>query len=245
MSSRSVLLAACVVARDSRVDAGALLEIWARDVAVPVSALERTGGDACAAVLDDLDSQSFLLAAVRGTRAGLAVGCHLGTRVGSRGETDPIEVSERSVDAARQLAQAAGDGHVLLSGDLGAFMTIARSRLAANLESTRVRFATGTDTSAYRLRIAGPPPSTFRNTGGGAPNTGPTTLDENRRSRLFERLGAALTPYLGPIAPLMLQQLPPGRMSVQQLVDAVLRDVPPPQRDPVKRLIEDEFRRTR
>lgn len=244
MSSRSVLLAACVVARDSRVDAGALLDLWARDVGVPVNALERTGGDACAAVLDDLDSHSFLLAAVRGTRAGL-VGCHLGTRVGSRGDTEPVAVSERSVEAARQLAQAAGDGQVLLSGDLGAFMTIARSRLAANLESTRVRLATGPDTSAYRLRIASAPPSTFRNTGGGAPNTGPTTLDETRRSRLFERLGAALTPYLGPIAPLMLQQLPPGRMSVQQLVDAVLRDVPPPQRDPVKRLIEDEFRRVR
>jgi hypothetical protein len=42
-----------------------------------------------------------------------------------------VALSERSVDAARQLAQAAGDGQVLLSGDLGAFMTIARAEAGA------------------------------------------------------------------------------------------------------------------
>lgn len=258
MSSRSVLLATCVVARDPRVDAGALLDLWARDVLVAVNPLERTAGDAAAAVIDDLDDQSFLLAAVRGTRAGLAVGCHLGTRVNGRNEQDPVECSARSVDAARQLALAAADGQVLLSGDLGAFMTIARARLAPNLEATRVKVAGGPDAAAYRVRLAAAQSSASRNTGGQAGlNSGPSTrpgaggntlppsLDEGRRARLLERLGAALTPFLGPIAPLMLQQLPPGRMSAQQLIDCVTRDVPPPQRETVKRLIEDEFRRIR
>src|SRR5256885_4272087 len=119
MSSRSVLLAACVVARDPRVDAGALLDLWAREVLVPVNPLDRTGSDASASVVDDLDTQAFLLAAVRGTRAGLAVGCHLGTRVNGRSHDDPVVVSARSVEAARQLALAASDGQVLLSNDLG------------------------------------------------------------------------------------------------------------------------------
>jgi hypothetical protein len=240
MAPRSVLLATCVVARDPRVDAGALLDLWAREVSVPVNSLGRTSGDATAAVLDDLDDQSFLLAAVRGTRAGLAVGCHLGTRVGGRSETDPVAVSERSVDAARQLAIAAADGQVLLSGDLGAFMTIARARLAPNLESTRVRVAGGPVASAYCVRLSSASPTTIR----GA-TTAPATLDEGRRARLLERLGAALTPFMGPIAPLMLQQLPPGRISAQQLIDAVLRDVPASQHGPVKRALEDELRNLR
>src|SRR5512134_1232929 len=184
MSSRSVLLATCVVARDPRADAGALIDLWARDLSVPVSPLGRSAGDAAAAVLDDLDDQSFMLAALRGTRAGLAVGFHLGTRVGARCENEPVALSERSVDAARQLAQAAGDGQVLLSGDLGAFMTIARARLAPNLESTRARVAGG---SAYCVRLtpAAAPP-TLR-----GEHAAPATLDEGRRARLFERLGAA------------------------------------------------------
>ena len=240
ISPRSVLLATCVVARDPRVDAGALLDLWAREVAVQVNPLDRSGTNASAAVVDDLDSQAFLLAAIRGTRAGLAVGCHLGTRVNGRRDDEPIVVSTRSVDAARQLALAAADGQVLLSDDLGAFMTIARARLAPNLESTRVRVAGGPDASAYRVRVASVPPTTVR---GG--NTIPAALDEGRRARLYERLGAALTPFLGPIAPLMLQHLPSGRISTQQLIDAILRNVPAPQRDPVKRLIEDEIRTLR
>jgi hypothetical protein len=146
-----------------------------------------------------------------------------------------VALSERSVDAARQLAQAAGDGQVLLSGDLGAFMTIARARLAPNLESTRARVAGG---SAYCVRLApAAAPPTLR-----GEHTAPATLDEGRRARLFERLGAALTPLLGPIAPLMLQRLPTGRLSAQQLIDAVLQDVPAPQRESVRRAIEDEVR---
>ena len=242
MSSRLVLLAACVVARDPRVDAGALLDLWARDVSVEVNPLERSGNAAAAAVLDDLDHQNFLLAAIRGTRAGLTVGCHLGTRVNGRAKDEPVEISVRSVDAARQLAQAGGDGQVLLSGDLGAFMTIARARLAPNLESMRVRFPGGPDTPAYRLRSVAAPTAAFRNSG---PNTQPSTLDELGRTRLFERLGEALTPFLGPIAPLMLKQLPSGRMSAQQMIDAILRDVPEPQREPVKRVMEEEIRRLR
>lgn len=241
MAPRSVLLATCVVARDPRVDAGALLDLWAREVSVPVNSLGRTAGDATAAVLDELDDQSFLLAAVRGTRAGIAVGCHLGTRIGGRGETDPIAVSERSVDAARQLALAAADGQVLLSSDLGAFMTIARSRLAPNLEPIRVRIDGGSVASAYCVRLSSPAPTTVR----GATTTAPSTLDEGRRARLLERLGAALTPFMGPIAPLMLQQLPPGRITAQQLIDAVLRDVPASQHGPVKRALEDELRNLR
>jgi hypothetical protein len=240
ISPRSVLLATCVIARDPRVDAGALLDLWAREVAVPVNPLDRSGANASAAVVDDLDNQAFLLAAIRGTRAGLAVGCHLGTRVNGRSDDEPFVVSTRSVDAARQLALAAADGQVLLSGDLGAFMTIARARLAPNLESTRVRVAGGPDAAAYRVRVASVPPPTVR---GG--NTTPGTLDEGRRSRLFERLGAALTPFLGPIAPLMLQQLPSGRITAQELIDAIVRNLPTSQRDPVKRLIEDEIRTLR
>jgi hypothetical protein len=241
MAARSVLLAACVVARDPRVDARSLLDLWSREGSVPVVPLEREGIDAAAAVLDDLDRQSFLLAVARGTRTGLTVGCHLGTRVNGRHEAEPA-VSERSLAAARQLALAAGDGQVILSGDLGAFMTISRARLAPNLESVRLRVGKGPDAAAYRLRVAGPPPATARAANG---SISPATLDEGRRSQLLERLGAALTPCLGPIAPLMLQQLPPGRMSSEQLLDAILRDVPPPQRDAVRRLIEDEIRRLR
>lgn len=237
MSARSVLMAACVVARHPRVDAGALLDLWARDLAVPVNAQGRSADDAAAAVLDDLDDQSFLLAVLRGARPGLTVGFHLGTRVGGRGEGEPVAVSERSVHAAREHALAAGDGQVLLSGDLGAFLTIAGARLAPNLESTRARVAGG---SAYCVRLARAAPTTLR-----GDNTAPATLDEGRRARLLERLGAALTPYLGPIAPLLLQRLPPGRLSAQQLIDAVLRDVPAPQRDPVRRAIEEELRGVR
>jgi hypothetical protein len=239
MSSRSVLLAACVVARDPRVDAGALLDLWAREVSVPVNTLGRTSADASAAVVDDLDSQAFLVAAMRGTRSGLAVGCHLGTRINGRSENDAVMVSMRSIEAARQLARAAADGQVLLSDDLGAFMSIARSRLAPNLESTRVRAAGGPEATAYRLRQVAVPPATVRN----APNTQPgSTFDEGSRSKLFLRLGAALTPHLGPIAPLMLQQLPSGRMRAQELIEAVLRNVPEEQREPVKRVIEEEIR---
>jgi len=242
MSSRSVLLAACVVARDARVDARALLDLWAREVSVEVNPLEHTPNDAAAAVVDDLDHQNFLLAAIRGTRAGLTVGCHLGTRVNGREKDEPVAVSARSVDAARRLAHAGGDGQVLLSGDLGAFMTIARARLAPNLESTRVRLPGGPDTPAYRLRGAAAQATSFRNSG---PNTQPSTLDELGRTRLFERLGEALTPFLGPIAPLMLRQLPTGRMSAQQMIDTFLRDVPAPQKEPVRRVMEEEIRRLR
>ncbi|HTT13869.1 MAG TPA: hypothetical protein VMG60_23625 [Burkholderiaceae bacterium] len=240
MSSRSVLLAACVAVRDPRVDPGALLDLWARDVSTPVTALGRGNGDACAAILDDLDDQPFLVAALRSTRAGLAVGIHLGTRVHGAGNDEPVVVSARSVDAARRLARAAADGQMLLSDDLGAFMTIARARLAPNLEATRVSLGAGPDTSAYRLRVAAVPPPTVRST-----SAAPATIDESRRPRLIERLGEALTPFLGPIAPLMLQQLRPGRISGQELVDAVLRHVPAAQREPVKRLIEDEIRALR
>lgn len=235
MSSRSVLLAACIVARDARVDAGALLDLWTRDLAVPVNPLGRSMGDTAAAVVDDLDTQSFVLAVLRGTRSGIAAGLHLGTRVGGRGEDEPVAVSERSVDAARQLALVAGDGQVLLSADLGAFMTIARARLAPNLESTRARVAGG---AAFCVRLVpATAPTTIR-----GESSAPSALDEGRRSRLFERLGAALTPFLGPIAPLMLQRLPPERLSAQQLIEAVLRDVPAPQREPVRRVIEEELR---
>jgi len=240
MSNRSVLLATCVVARDARVDAVAVLDLWAREASTQATALGRSDSDACAAALDDLDDQSFLLAVFRGTRTGLAVGCHLGTRVQGTGDDEPVAVSPRSVEAARRLAYAAPDGQVLLSDDLGAFMTIARARLAQNLEATRVRFGAGPDATAYRLRVTAVPPSTVRNG-----SSAPATVDEGRRPRLFERLGAALTPFLGPIAPLMLRQLPPGRMSTQDLVEAVLRHVPPPQREPVRRVIEEEIRALR
>ncbi|HUL63163.1 MAG TPA: hypothetical protein VLW55_00985 [Burkholderiaceae bacterium] len=240
MASRSVLLATCIVARDPRVDASALLDLWARELPVPANTLERSDRDVAAAVLDDLDNQSFLVAAIRGTRAGLAVGCHLGTRVHGGGDDEPAVVSARSVEAARQLAHAAGDGQVLLSNDLGAFLTIARCRLAPNLESTRVRVAAGSDASAFKVRLGPVPPAGLR---GGT--SAPSTLDEGRRSRLIERLGAALTPFLGPIAPLLVQQLPSGRMGAQELIEAVLRDVPEPQREPVRRVIEDEIRALR
>jgi len=244
MSQRSVLLAACVVARDPRVNAGALLDLWARDLGVPVNALERTQGDVAAAVLDDLDHQPFLHAALRGTRAGLAVGCHLATRVNGGNDDEGVWVSARSVHAARQLATAAGDGHVLLSHDLGAFMSIARARFAANLESVRVKFNGAPDAAAYRLRTNAAPPTTVRNQQAG--NTVPaTTLDENRRSKLFDRLSAVLTPFLGPIAPLLLQQLPPERMTAQQMIEAILRNVPEGQHEPIRRAIEEEIRRLR
>jgi hypothetical protein len=233
-------LATCVVARDARVDAGALLDLWVREASTQVTTLARSDGNACAAVLDDLDDQSFLLAVVRGTRTGLAVGCHLGTRVHGNGDDEPVVVSPRSIEAARRLACTAADGQVLLSDDLGAFMTIARARLAQNLEATRVRVGAGPDATAYRLRVTAVPPSTVR-----SGSLASATVDEGRRPRLFERLGAALTPFLGPIAPLMLEQLPPGRLSTQELMDAVLRHVPPLQREPVKRLIEDEIRALR
>ncbi|HEX4827597.1 MAG TPA: hypothetical protein VFV12_05180 [Xanthobacteraceae bacterium] len=220
-----------------------MLDLWARDLPVPVNALERTQGDVAAAVLDDLDHQPFLLAALRGTRAGLAVGCHLATRVNGANDDEAVWVSARSVHAARQLATAAGDGQVLLSNDLGAFMSIARARFAANLESVRVPATGGPDVAAYWLRVNGAPPTTVRNPPG---STVPATaIDEGRRSKLFERLGAALTPYLGPIAPLMLQQLPPERMSAQQMIEAILQNVPEGQREPVRRAIEDEIRRLR
>jgi len=240
MASRSVLLATCIVARDPRVDVGALLDLWARELPVPANTLARNDRDVAAAVLDDLDNQSFLVAAIRGTRTGLAVGFHLGTRVHSGADREPAFVSARSVDAARQLAHAAGDGQVLLSNDLGAFLTIARSRLAPNLESTRVRVAEGNDASVFKVRLGPVPPASLR--GGTA---APASLDEGRRTRLLERLSAALTPFLGPIAPLMLQQLPSGRMGPQEVVDAILRDVPEPQREPVRRVIEDEIRALR
>lgn len=240
MAPRAVLLATCVVARDARVDAGAVLDLWARECPVPANPLERNGHDAVAAVLDDLDSQHFLVAVLRGMRAGVAVGCHMGTRVNGRGDDQPVEVSARSVDAARKLAQAAGDGQVLLSSDLGAFMTIARARLAPSLESARVRVGDGPAADVYRLRGAALPPATLRS--GSAP---PTTLDGGRRAQLMERLGAALTPFLGPIAPLMLRRLPSGRLSAQELLDAVLSDVPPEQHEPVRRAIEEEIRRFR
>jgi hypothetical protein len=242
MSSRAVLLAACVVARDPRVNAAALLELWARDLSVPVSAVERSDNDVAAAVFDDLDHQHFLFAALRGTRAGLAVGCHLATRMNG-GDEETVAITPRSLHGARQLAAAAGDGQLLVSGDLGAFMTIARARLAGNLESIRVRVNGGPEAPAYRVRPHATPPTTVRNLGG---NTVPASaLDENRRSRLFERLAAALTPHLGPIAPLLLQQLPPERMSAQQMIEIVLRDVPEAQRETIRRVIEDEIRRLR
>src|SRR5262245_33078773 len=129
MAARSVLLAISIVARDARVDAAALLDLWTRESSVKVNPSERGRGVASAAVVDELDQQSFLLAALRGTRAGVAVGCHLGTRVNGRNEDEPVVLSARSVEAARQLAQAATDGQVLVSEDLGAFLTIGRARL--------------------------------------------------------------------------------------------------------------------
>ena len=241
MAARSVLLAISIVARDARVDAAALLDLWTRESAVKVNSLDRVRGVASAAVADDLDRQPFLLAALRGTRAGVAVGCHLGTRVNGRSEDEPVVLSARSVEAARQLAQAAGDGQVLVSEDLGAFLSIGRARLAPNLEAMRVSVDGGPAASAYRLRAATVPAVTARNG-----TTGPVaTLDDDRRSRLVVRLSAGLTPFLGPIAPLMLQQLPTGRMSAQELIDAVLRNVPAAQREPIKQVIEDEIRALR
>jgi hypothetical protein len=241
MAARSVLLAICIVARDARVDAGALLDLWTRESSVKVNPLDRARGVASAAVVDDVDQQSFLLAAQRGTRTGLSVGCHLGTRVNGRSEDDPVVLSARSVDGARQLAHSAADGQVLVSEDLGAFLTIARARLAPNLEATRVNVTGGPAASAYRLRTATVPPAAVRN----GTNKPVATLDDDRRSRLVVRLGAGLTPFLGPIAPLMLQQLPAGRMSAQELIDAVLRNVPAAQREPVRQVIEDEIRALR
>jgi hypothetical protein len=241
MAARSVLLAICIVARDTRVDAAALLDLWTRESSVKTNPLDRLRGVASAAVIDDLDRQPFLLAALRGTRAGVAVGCHLGTRVNGRSEDEPVELSVRSTEAARQLAQAATDGRVLVSDDLGAFLTIGRARLAPNLEATRVSVAGGPAVSAYRLRVATVPPTTVRD----GTNRPVAALDEDRRSRLVVRLSAGLTPFLGPIAPVMLQQLPTGRMSAQELIDAVLRNVPVAQREPIRQVIEDEIRALR
>lgn len=240
MSARAVLLAACVVARDPGVDAGAVLDIWARECPVPTHPVERNGQYAIAAVLDDVDSQPFMIAALRSVRPGLAAGCHMGTRVNGRGENDPIELSLRSIDGARKLADAADDGQFLVSGDLGAFLTIARARLAPNLEPGRIRLASGASTDVFRLRIAAASAANQRGAG-----QGPVTLDSGGRSQMIERLGAALTPFLGPIAPVMLRRLPSGRMSAREFMDAILRDVPEAQYEPVKRAIEEEIRRLR
>jgi hypothetical protein len=241
MSTRSVLLAACVVARDPRVDAGGVLDLLARECAVPINVLERTSQYVHAAVLDDIDGQPFMVAVLRGLRAGVAAGCHMATRVNGRGEDDPVEVSARSVDGARKLAEAAGDGQMLVSSDLGAFLTIARARLAPNLEPARVRLGEGAPADAFRLRAAAMPAA---NLGSRAP-TPVTTVDSGGRSQLIERLGMVLTPFLGPIAPVMLRRLPTGRMSAKEFMDAILRDVPEAQYAGVKRVIEEEIRRLR
>jgi hypothetical protein len=39
--------------------------------------------------------------------------------------------------------------------------------------------------------------------------------------------------------------LPSGRITAQELIDAIVRNLPTSQRDPVKRLIEDEIRTLR
>ncbi len=240
MSSRAVLIAACVVARDPRVDAGSVLEVWAREGGVAFNPMDRSAPLAVAAVLDDLDSQAFFGAALRGLSAGLSVGVHMGTRVNGRGEDDPVEVSVRSVEGARKLAEAAPGGHLLVSGDLGAFLSIARARLASYLEPMRVRLGDGASAEAFRLR--GPTATASASRGGTA---APTTLDGGRRSQLIEQLGSALTPYLGPIAPLMLRRLPSGRMSTKDFVEAILKDVPEALYEQVKQAIDEEIRRLR
>jgi hypothetical protein len=246
MSTRNVLLAACVVARDPRVDVGAVLDVWARECPAALHRLELTSQLALAAVREDVDSQHFMQAVLRGLRAGVAAGCHMGTRVNGRSDDEPIELSERSAEGARKLAHAADDAQLLVSSDLGAFLTIARAGLATHLEPARVRFADGTAADAFRVKPAVAPSSVQRSAAPptAAPTT-PVTFDSVRRSQLIERLGLALTPYLGPIAPLMLRRLPSGRMSARDFIDAILKDVPAGQYEPVKRAIEEEIRRLR
>ena len=256
MSTRAVLIAVCVVARDERADAAEALDLWARESTLALGVHERSATRAIGGVFDPMDTQPFMSAALGGLRAGmLAAGFHMGTRVNGR-ENDSLELSARSIELACKLADAAQDGQILVSSDLGTFLTIARTRVAAHLEAMRVRYPDGTSGDAYRARPAPvaaqparaeapranvPPPSAP----GTAPNTPPRPVDGLRRSELIERLGSVLMPHLGPIAPVMLRRLPSGRMSAREFIDAVLRDVPLAQYEPVKRVLEEEIRRLR
>lgn len=259
MSNRAVLIAVCVVARDERADAGEALDLWARESTLTLGVHERSATRAIGGVFDPMDAQPFMSAALGGLRAGmLAAGFHMGTRVNGR-ENDSLELSARSIELACKLADAAQDGQILVSSDLGTFLTIARTRVAAHLEAMRVRYADGTSGDAYRARpapvappVAAPPARADAPRANGTPPahgtasaTPPRPVDGLRRSELIERLGSVLMPHLGPIAPVMLRRLPSGRMSAREFIDAVLRDVPLAQYEPVKRVLEEEIRRLR